>query len=227
MKLTQLASVAVVAAVALACNARAVEVTFPLVKLAISGTASYNASSPTNNGANAMSVLTKVKVNTKSLIGLLNASPTVTNTLQDVTGTSQIPAGSYFVYDLDNENLIITNLSGYNFTLRGYDGGPDESGLGQDALDRRDHRWVASGKAENILHVVDPGLLRHDPLGGPERAVCKHGPVACAVGELKALAHAGKDDRMVPHDIAPAQRVDADLGGRARAGDPLAAVAQR
>ena len=69
MKLTQLASVAVVAAVALACNARAVEVTFPLVKLAISGTASYNASSPTNNGANAMSVLTKVKVNTKSLIG--------------------------------------------------------------------------------------------------------------------------------------------------------------
>ncbi|MGO9587009.1 MAG: hypothetical protein ACLP2Y_12505 [Limisphaerales bacterium] len=123
MKLTKLAAVAVVAAVALAYNAKAVVVTFPLVKLAISGTVSYNTTnSPAHNGTNTtISVLTTVKINTKSLIGLLNASPTVTNTLLDVTGTSQIPAGSYFVYDLDNENLIITNLSGYNFTLRGYD----------------------------------------------------------------------------------------------------------
>ena len=124
-------------------------------------------------------------------------------------------------------SAVVTGTFTWSSKSVDLDGGPDESGLGQDALDRRDHRWGASGKSEDILHVVDPGLLRHDPLGGPERAVRKHGPVACAVGELEAFARAGEDDRVVPHDIAPAQRMDADLGGRARAGDPLAAVAKR
>jgi hypothetical protein len=132
MKLTELASMVVVASVALACNAKAGEVTFPLVNLTISGTVSYNSNSPASNGKLTKSALTKVSLTTKSLIGLLNASPAVTNTLMDVTKTNQIPAGSYFVFDLDNtfyyaafdENpnpLIITNKNGFSFTLDGYD----------------------------------------------------------------------------------------------------------
>ena len=132
MKLIKLASMAMVVAVALACNARASVVTFPLVKLTVSGTVSYNANSPTNNGKTTKSALTKVSFTTKSLINQLNASPTVTNTLLDVRGTNQIPAGSYFVYDLDNffyydsmdayvNPLIVTNKNGFSFTLDGYD----------------------------------------------------------------------------------------------------------
>jgi hypothetical protein len=82
---------------------------------------SYNADSPTDNGATTKSALTKVSFTVKSLISLLNNSPMVTNTLLDVAGTNQIPAGSYFVYDLENENLIVTNKNGFNFTLYGTD----------------------------------------------------------------------------------------------------------
>lgn len=132
MKPTQLASVAVVAAVALAYSAKASVGTFPLVNLAISGTVSYNAASPADNGTTTKSALTKVSFTIKSLIGLLNASPAVTNTLFDVTGTNQIPAGSYFLFDLNSfsynsdigENLIaliVTNKNGFSFTLDGYD----------------------------------------------------------------------------------------------------------
>jgi hypothetical protein len=135
MKLTKLAPIAMVAAVALAYNAKA-QVSFPLVNLTISGTVSYNAASPADNGKTTKSALTKVSITTKSLIGLLNASPTVTSTLMDVTGTNQIPAGSYFVYDLNTNNvsydpdpyigeyvaaLIVTNKNGFSFTLVGYD----------------------------------------------------------------------------------------------------------
>ena len=51
-------------------------------------------------------MLTKVKINTKSLIGLLNASPAVTNTLYGCHRNKPDSGGSYFLYDLDNENLI-------------------------------------------------------------------------------------------------------------------------
>jgi hypothetical protein len=132
MKLTKFAFIAVVAAVALAYNAKA-QVSFPLVNLTISGTVSYNAASPVDNGTTTKLALTKVSVTTKWLINLLNASPTVTSTLMDVTGTNQIPAGSYFVYDLNTNNvfddpnfgevmsLIVTNKNGFSFTLVGYD----------------------------------------------------------------------------------------------------------
>ena len=120
MILTKLAPIAVVAAVALAYSAKA-QVSFPLVKMTISGTVSYNAASPTTNKTTIKSGLTNVSITTKSLINLLNASPTVTNTLLDVTGTNQIPAGSYFLFDLYNSNLIITNKNGFNFSLYGTD----------------------------------------------------------------------------------------------------------
>jgi hypothetical protein len=140
MKLTKLASIAMVAAVALAYNAKAIEVLFPPVKLTVSGTVSYNAASPADNGKTTKSALTKVSITTKSLISLLTNSPTVISTLMDVTGTNQIPAGSYFVYDLNTNNvlydpnfgtpgeegeevmaLIVTNKNGFSFTLAGYD----------------------------------------------------------------------------------------------------------
>jgi hypothetical protein len=136
MKLTRLAPMAMVAAVALAYSAKA-QVSFPLVNLTISGTVSYNnTNGPTDNGTTTKSALTKVSITTKSLISLLTNSPTVTSTLMDVTGTNQIPAGSYFVYDLNTNNvsydpdpnigeyvaaLIVTNKNGFSFTLAGYD----------------------------------------------------------------------------------------------------------
>jgi hypothetical protein len=119
MKLTPLASIAAVAAAALAYSAKAQVSSFPLVNLTISGTVSYNSNSPSDNGTTKKSALTTVKFTTKSLIGLLNASPAVTNTLRHVTGTNQIPAGSYFLFDLYNENLIVTNKNGFSFTLDG------------------------------------------------------------------------------------------------------------
>jgi hypothetical protein len=51
----------------------------------------------------------------------LNASPAVATTLADVTGTNRIPLRSYFVWDLKNEDLIVTNSNGFSFTLRGND----------------------------------------------------------------------------------------------------------
>jgi hypothetical protein len=131
MKLTKLASIAMVAAVALAYNAKAIEVLFPLVKLTVTGTVSYT-NSPTDNGKTTKSALAKVSITTKSLISLLTNSPTVISTLRDVTGTNQIPAGSYFLFDLNNSfydpvmgllvnPLIVTNINGFSFTLAGYD----------------------------------------------------------------------------------------------------------
>jgi hypothetical protein len=132
MKQIKLASIAMVAAVALAYNAKAVQVLFPLVKLTVSGTVSYNAASPADNGKTTKSALTKVSITSKSLISLLTNSLAVTSTLMDVTGTNQIPAGSYFLFDLNNSfydpgiglsvtPLIVTNINGFSFTLAGYD----------------------------------------------------------------------------------------------------------
>jgi hypothetical protein len=50
----------------------------------------------------------------------------------DVTGTNQIPAGSYFLFDLNNNfydpiletyvnPLLVTNINGFSFPLAGYD----------------------------------------------------------------------------------------------------------
>jgi hypothetical protein len=135
MKLTKLTILATAAMLALAYSAKA-QVSFPLVKLTISGTVSYNAAFPADNGKTTKSALTNVNITVKSLINLLNASPTVTSTLLDVTTNqiNQIPAGSYFVYDLNTNNvfddsdfgeyvmaLIVTNINGFSFTLVGYD----------------------------------------------------------------------------------------------------------
>jgi hypothetical protein len=120
MKCTRLAILATTAVFTWTYSAGASS-TFPLVRLNISGIVSYNADSPVDDGTITKSRLTTVTITTKSLIDLLNASPAVVATLVDVTGTNQIPTRSCFVYDLDNQNLIVRNNNGFSFTLRGYD----------------------------------------------------------------------------------------------------------
>jgi len=86
---------------------------YPLVKLAISGTYYF-----TTNSSNIQGVaLKKMTYNTQTLIDLLNASPSATNMLQTVAGTNQIPKGSYFLWDVDEEELYLTNKNGFFFPL--------------------------------------------------------------------------------------------------------------
>jgi hypothetical protein len=62
----------------------------------------------------------KLSLNNKTLISLLNASPTVqnylTNLFSSVTSNS-IPAGSYFVWDMNSEDVWVTNKNGFTFDV--------------------------------------------------------------------------------------------------------------
>jgi hypothetical protein len=62
----------------------------------------------------------KLSLNNKTLISLLNASPTVqnylTNLFSSVTSNS-IPAGSYFVWDMNSEDVWVTNKNGFTFNV--------------------------------------------------------------------------------------------------------------
>ena len=50
----------------------------------------------------------------------MNASPTASNQIQTVTGTNQIPKGSYFIWDPGNVyGLYLTNNNGFFFPLEG------------------------------------------------------------------------------------------------------------
>jgi hypothetical protein len=86
---------------------------YPLVKLSISGTYYYN-----TNSSNVQNVpLKKFTYNTQTLIDLLNASPNATNMMQSVANTNQIPKGSYFLWDVSEEELYITNKNKFFFPL--------------------------------------------------------------------------------------------------------------
>ena len=83
---------------------------YPLVKLSISGTYYF-----TTNSTNTQKIpLKKFAYNTQALINLLNASPNATNMMQTVTGKSQIPKGSYFLWDIAEEELYVTNKNGFS-----------------------------------------------------------------------------------------------------------------
>jgi hypothetical protein len=118
MNLTKLiSSAAIAAAIFFGSAAAAPAQTFsgyPLVKLNISGTYYFTA-----NPTNTQKVpLQKFTYNTQALINLLNASPNATNLIQMVTHTtSQIPKGSYFLWDVAQEELYITNKNGFFFPL--------------------------------------------------------------------------------------------------------------
>ena len=101
----------------------------PSPAINISGSIIYQSSS-TNNGTTSKATLKTVSFNSKSLIALLNASPTVQTTLQDVTGVSRIPAGSYFIFDIYDGyeyDLVVTNKNGFSFPLYGYDYSEDST----------------------------------------------------------------------------------------------------
>jgi hypothetical protein len=65
--------------------------------------------------------LQKLSFNNKTLIRLLNASPSVqryiTNNVTHSTVSNTIPAGSYFVWDMDQEEVWVTNKNGFSFDV--------------------------------------------------------------------------------------------------------------
>ena len=132
MKLTQiLACIALAGAVTLGANqASAIPISgLPVIRLDISGVLVFERSMITNNGVTHVRA-GRVKVNTKSLIELLNNSTNVQTTLSDLQLPTQIPSGSYFVWSLARSSydgsgvrnyLTVTNRSGFSFNLVGYD----------------------------------------------------------------------------------------------------------
>jgi hypothetical protein len=88
---------------------------YPSVLLGLSGTLVYT----TNNNLTMGVPITRVSYTGQSLIKLLNASANATNTMQQVTGTNQIPAGSHFLWNPDEQSLTITNDNGFSFPLEG------------------------------------------------------------------------------------------------------------
>lgn len=87
----------------------------PWVPVNISGSITYLSTNSATKGT-----LKTISFNTKSLITLLNASPSVTNTLNYATGVNQIPAGSYLVWDINDSSIFVTNKNGFAFNLQGY-----------------------------------------------------------------------------------------------------------
>jgi hypothetical protein len=63
----------------------------------------------------------KLSLNNKTLISLLNASPTVqnyiTNNVTHSVTSNSIPAGSYFVWDMNSEDVWVTNKNGFSFNV--------------------------------------------------------------------------------------------------------------
>jgi hypothetical protein len=92
---------------------------FPQVPLRISGVITYSDYQTNDNGkVTASTPLKKERFNTKTLVGLLNASPTFVSALTNQYGasTNQIPPGSYIVWE-NIYYLVITNANGFSFNL--------------------------------------------------------------------------------------------------------------
>ena len=131
MKMTKiLVCAAVAGAMAFAAGkASAAGPIFPLVKLNLSGTITGSAGTTNDNGTVTKgSPFQKYSFNTQKLIDLFNASPTfqkaLTNQFNSVTSNA-VPEGSYIVWDIWNEELIITNKNGFSFTLDSNKSGDD------------------------------------------------------------------------------------------------------
>jgi hypothetical protein len=122
MKLTKiLLSAAVAGAMAFAASKASAVTTFPMVKLSLSGNLTYSVETATTNGtAIKSSPFKTVSFNSQKLIDLLNTSPTFVAALTNQfhsTLSNSVPDGSYFVWDINNEKLIITNKDGFSFNL--------------------------------------------------------------------------------------------------------------
>jgi hypothetical protein len=95
--------------------ALAITSSYPSVQLSLSGTL-YS----TTNSGNEMGVPIKLlSYNNQVLFHLLNASPTASNEIFLVTGKTNIPSGSFFVWNPDEETLSISNANHFSFPLQG------------------------------------------------------------------------------------------------------------
>ena len=96
---------------------------FPWAKLSFSGTMTFGNQRETNVNGNFSSGTGEftVSFNNQKLMALLNASPTFIAALTNqFTNIFQIPAGSFFVWNITNTSdqyLIITNKNGFSFNL--------------------------------------------------------------------------------------------------------------
>ena len=97
---------------------------------------------------------------------------------------------------------------------------------GGDHLDWRERRLLRGSllKAEHILHIVNPGGLMHDPLGGAQRTPGENTSIAGFMGQFNSFAQGREHHGMIPYNIAASQGVDPDFAGCPLAGDSLAAV---
>ena len=94
----------------------AAQLPHPIVILTISGTIDYSTNSA---GGSVSGPIKTVSYSTKTLIAMLNATASASNQVFLATGTNQIPAGSYFLFDLYAGDLAITNKNGFYFPLTG------------------------------------------------------------------------------------------------------------
>lgn len=116
-KLILSAAVAGAIAFGATSSVMALPTVYPLVKLSISGTVYY-----TPNYDNELSQevpLKKVSYSTSSLIALLNNSPYASNYVFIATGKTNIPSGSYFLWNPWDDSLLITNKNGFSFPMEG------------------------------------------------------------------------------------------------------------
>ncbi len=89
---------------------------FPWVPLNISATVEYCTNSPTTNSTTIKSAsFTTVAINNKSIIAMLNKF-----------GPTNIPAGSEILWNLDYEDLLITNKNGFSYYPEDFYIEPDE-----------------------------------------------------------------------------------------------------
>ena len=127
MNLTKIiVSVAVAGAITFGMTTSALAFSsYPLVKLNISGSLTYTANAYLTNSSlpPAQKVpLKKVSFDTKSIIAKFNASSTVSNSVFAYTGATSIPSGSYFIWDIYDDDLYLTNKNGFLFPLYVNDG---------------------------------------------------------------------------------------------------------
>ena len=81
-------------------------------------------------------------------------------------------------------------------------------------------------QAQHVLHVVEPGRLIHDPLGGAQGAIGKSLAAGRPMGQFQPLAVGGKDDSVISHDVASAQGMDPDFVSRSFSSNPLPSMTQ-
>lgn len=98
-----------------ATAAKGFVLSYPSVPVFFSGTVYWIS----NYNGNMNVPINKTAFTSKTLIALLNASSSATNDMFYVTGTNQIPKGSYFIWNPYRESLGITNKNGFFFPLEG------------------------------------------------------------------------------------------------------------